>query len=327
MSAWVKGSGTFVRRRRSRIGRSSARLATGARARPRGVGGRGCSSREPVYRGDVRRVSRSPGSRRPAPSLNNRVSARPSDGFLQYAIHARTPQHRMPGFAGKLDPSTVDDLVLLIRNVHRSRHHPTANSSQAGHGLGTCSIRRAQRRSSSAEDATWLPPTCMRRCARDAACHADARPPGLRSRTHAGAVNIPFFDYRSRLSELPGTAPGSWSIAAARTPSRASCRRPASVDSGTRPPGRGCLLLAGSRLSDGGLGTMIGNCVTTGQSPALRPRATCASPSERCPSPTELRGRVRPGILTEVLPAAARRRVCNHRSLMTSLSFVPTMRC
>jgi rhodanese-related sulfurtransferase/mono/diheme cytochrome c family protein len=169
---------------------------------------------EPVYRATCAGCHGPRGQGVSAPSLNNRVfRATASDGFLQYAIMRGRRNTRMPGFAGKLDPSTVDDLVLLIRTFTEAgtTRQPTRAKQDTGPGYvlnpagAAPEFHPREDRYVAAADVYAAMRTGRRLVI------ADARPPPDYARGHiAGAVNIPFFDYRSRLSELPGD--GTWIV-------------------------------------------------------------------------------------------------------------------
>ncbi len=151
-----------------------------------------------------------------APSLNNPVFlATASDGYLQYAIMRGRRNTAMAGFAGKLDPSTMNDLVLLIRTLRAGSNgaeHPTRVEQDAGaapavqNPLGAAPEFRLRNERYVAAADVYAAMLAGRRMV-----IADARPPPDYARGHIpGAVNIPFFDYASRLSGLPQD--GTWIV-------------------------------------------------------------------------------------------------------------------
>jgi mono/diheme cytochrome c family protein/rhodanese-related sulfurtransferase len=169
---------------------------------------------EPVYRSTCAGCHGPRGQGASAPSLNNPVFlATAGDGYLRYATAHGRRGTKMVAYREKLGPAMVDDLVLLIRTWAAPETPSTVPQPvRAEQGVAVLNplgappaFRLREDRYVAAADvyAAML--------AGHRLIIADARPPPDYTRGHiAGAMSLPFFDYRPRLSELPRD--GTWIV-------------------------------------------------------------------------------------------------------------------
>ncbi|MFT3774632.1 MAG: c-type cytochrome [Minicystis sp.] len=82
-----------------------------------GIAGGDASRGQVAYYANCQRCHGTPAERGEAPHLANPVFlAAAGDNFIRYAIVHGRPGTPMTAFEGKLDPATIDDLVMLIRS-------------------------------------------------------------------------------------------------------------------------------------------------------------------------------------------------------------------
>jgi rhodanese-related sulfurtransferase/mono/diheme cytochrome c family protein len=158
-----------------------------------------------------------------AVSLNNPVFLETaSDAYIRHAIARGRRGTKMRAFEPSLSPSTLDDLVSVVRAMGVTRSSP--GGSAAGRVTGHLGAQVLNANSVLNPDGP-APGFQLRQGRFVAAAEVyqaltgkrrlilvDARPPPDFARGHIpGAINVPFFDATSRVAALPND--GTWVIA------------------------------------------------------------------------------------------------------------------